>query len=155
MERSGGVKAREMGIVRLRLPNLRAERRLSQRQLAELAGLRTDTVSALERGDRSGIRFDTLARLCDVLNCQPGDMFEHQPDQHRVPVLGGPDEDRLVRQRLGERRIDGSSLLEEATGRRPSLEKHVRFAAKLRERLADTGRLSTDSVELIREDRAR
>ncbi|MBI3977700.1 MAG: helix-turn-helix domain-containing protein [Chloroflexi bacterium] len=53
-----------MSRVRVRIPALRAERRLSQRQLAALAGLRPDTVSALERGESAGIRFDTLARLC-------------------------------------------------------------------------------------------
>jgi putative transcriptional regulator len=104
-----------MGGVRVRLPTLRAERRLSQRQLAELAGVRPDTVSALERGDSAGIRFDTLARLCDVLGCEPGDIFEHRPDPHRVPVLGGPEEDELVPQRLGqtERRVDGVTFLDD------------------------------------------
>lgn len=88
----------------LRLPILRAERRLSQRQLAALAGVRPDTISALERGESTGIRFDTLARLCEVLECDPGDLFEVEEDFHRVPVLGGPDEDDLARQRLRERR---------------------------------------------------
>jgi putative transcriptional regulator len=97
-----------MSGVRLRLPVLRAERRLSQRQLAALAGVRPDTVSALERGDTAGIRFDTLARLCDVLDCEPGAIFELDRDPHSVPVLGGPDEDDIVRRRLSqaERRAD-------------------------------------------------
>lgn len=104
-----------MSGVRLRLPILRAERRLSQRQLAALAGVRPDTVSALERGDSAGIRFDTLARLCEALGCEPGDLFELKRDGHRVPLLGGPDEDELVRQRLQEsgRRVDGPSFVAE------------------------------------------
>ncbi|MGH2350157.1 MAG: helix-turn-helix domain-containing protein [Chloroflexota bacterium] len=104
-----------MTSVRLRLPVLRAQRRLSQRQLAALAGVRADTVSALERGDSAGIRFDTLAGLCEVLECQPGDLFELERDAHRVPLLGGPDEDEIVERRLREpgRRVDGPSFLAE------------------------------------------
>lgn len=104
-----------MGMIRVRLPQLRAERRLTQRQLAAMAGVRPDTISALERGETAGIRFDTLARLCEVLDCEPGDLFELEQDAHRIPVLGGPDEDELVRGRLLEpgRRVDGPSFLAE------------------------------------------
>ena len=104
-----------MSTVRLRLPALRARRQVSQRQLAALAGVRPDTVSALERGASAGIRFDTLAVLCDALGCEPGDLFELERDRHQVPVLGGPDEDELVRRRLGEpgRRVDGPSFVAE------------------------------------------
>ena len=109
-----------MARVRMRLPSLRAAHRLSQRQLAALAGVRPDTVSALERGQSSGIRFDTLARLCDVLNCAPGELFEIEQDPHQVPVLGGPGEDDVVRERIrqGEigRRVDGASFLAELAG---------------------------------------
>jgi len=80
-----------------------------------MAGVRPDTISALERGETAGIRFDTLARLCEVLDCEPGDLFELEQDVHRVPVLGGPDEDDLVRHRLKEsgRRVDGPSFVAE------------------------------------------
>lgn len=113
-----------MGKVILRLPLLRAMRRLSQRQLAALAGVRPDTISALERGDSAGIRFDTIARLCEVLDCEPGDLFELEADFHKVPLLGGPDEDDLVRHRLAQtgRRVDGptfvTELIELAEGHR-------------------------------------
>jgi len=114
-----------MGSVRVNLPVLRVERRLSQRQLAVLAGVRPDTVSALERGESAGIRFDTLARLCEVLNCGPGDLLALEDDGHRVPVLGSVDEDEIIRQRLAEpgRRVDGPSfvaeLVKEAEERAP------------------------------------
>ena len=91
-----------MSVITIRLPILRAERRLSQRQLAELAGLRPDTISALERGASNGIQFDTLAKLCDALGCEPGDIFALEPEPHAVPLLGGPDEDAIVRARVRE-----------------------------------------------------
>ncbi len=104
-----------MSRITSRLTILRAERHLSQRRLAALAGVRPDTVSALERGKSAGIQFDTLARICEALACEPGDLFEFEPDSHRVPVLGGPDEDEIVRQRLHEPRriVDGPSFLME------------------------------------------
>ena len=114
-----------MTLVRIALPTVRARRGLSQRQLAALAGLRPDTVSALERGASAGIRFDTLARLCEVLGCDPGDLLEIDRDEHRVPSVGGPDEDDLVRSRLraAEPRIDGptflAELLRESNGQGP------------------------------------
>jgi putative transcriptional regulator len=104
-----------MSEVRVALSTLRAQRGLSQRQLAALAGLRPDTVSALERGTSAGIRFDTLARLCEVLECDPGELFEINLDEHHVPTLGGPEEDNLIRDRLrdDQARIDGPSFLAE------------------------------------------
>ncbi len=91
-----------MSVITIRLPILRAERHLSQRQLAELAGMRPDTISALERGASNGIQFDTLAKLCDALGCEPGDIFALEPEFHAVPLLGGPDEDAIVRARVRE-----------------------------------------------------
>lgn len=104
-----------MPTLHLRLAVLRAERRLSQRQLAALAGVRPDTVSALERGTAGCIRFDTLANLCEALNCEPGDLLEVRTDAHNVPLLGGADEDDLIRARLRDpgRRVDGASFLRE------------------------------------------
>ena len=102
--------------ITVRLPTLRIRRRLSQRQLAALAGVRPDTISALERGDTHGIQFETLGRLCEVLQCTPGDilLFE-RTNEHAAPVLGGPDEDAILTQRLAEvdraPRVDGPSFL--------------------------------------------
>jgi len=112
-----------MSSIKIRLPLIRAERRLSQRRLAALAGLRPDTISALESGKSAGIQFDTLARICEALDCEPKDLLELERDSHRVPVLGGPDEDEIVRRRLDHpgRIVDGpsfvSELLKESIGR--------------------------------------
>lgn len=106
-----------MSTIRLRLQILRAERRFSQRRLAARAGIRADTISALERGESNGIQFDTLARLCEALDCQPGEILEVEPDGHRVPELGEPGEDDLLRERLDElksgARVDGPTFVAE------------------------------------------
>jgi putative transcriptional regulator len=111
--------------VRVDTQRLREERKLSQSELAARAGMRRDTVSALERGKTRGIQFDTLARLCEALACEPGDLLiltEIEPPL----MLGGHDEDDIVRARLATpgRRIDGPSFLqalldEEAHAARP------------------------------------
>ena len=93
---------------------MRAQLGLSQRRLAALTGLRRDTVSALERGDAQAIPFETLGRLCAVLQCAPGELFELVDDGHNVPVFGGDDEDGILRDRLRKSSrdlIDGPSLL--------------------------------------------
>src|SRR5207244_6540908 len=119
------LKRYRLMAVRIALPALRARRGLSQRQLAVLAGLRPDTISALERGESSGIRFDTLARLCETLDCGPGELLELDLDDHRVPTLGAESEDGLIRERLRDPgdRVDGetfmAALLAEAQNRRP------------------------------------
>jgi putative transcriptional regulator len=104
-----------MSRVRTRLPVVRAARRLSQRQLAALAGVRPGTVSALERGTSTGIRFETLASLCEALGCEPGDLFELNRDEHRIPVLAGAEEDAVLREQLANpgRRVDGPSFVAE------------------------------------------
>lgn len=102
--------------IKVRLPVLRAEIGWTQRELAHKAGMRPDTVSALERGEATGIRFETMIKLCETLGCQPGDLFElDEGDGHHVPVLGGRDEDALLLKRINDPgvRVDGPTFLQE------------------------------------------
>lgn len=87
-------------MLRFKLAAIRKQRRLTRLQLAAIADVHADTITLLERGLAAGIQFDTLARLCEALNCQPGDLFEVEMDNHRIPVLGGPDEDEIIVRRL-------------------------------------------------------
>jgi putative transcriptional regulator len=89
-----------MSTIAVQLGLLRTARQLSQRELARRTSLRSDTISALERGQTTGIDFATLAKLCDALHCTPNDLLELASDAHVVPVLGGPDEDAIVAERL-------------------------------------------------------
>ena len=60
----------------VRLDVMLARRKMRSRELAELVGITEQNISLLKSGKVKGIRFDTLARICEVLDCQPGDILE-------------------------------------------------------------------------------
>lgn len=107
-----------MQVVHSHLAQVRKRRRLSQAALAQIAGVRIGTIQSLESGAARALRFETLARLCDVLHCQPGDLFEVALDDHAFPVLGGPDEDEILQARRGPGPLlDGPAVMAELLGR--------------------------------------
>ena len=57
-----------------------AKRKMRSKELAELIGITEQNVSLLKSGKVRGVRFDTLGRICEVLNCQPGDLLEYRAD---------------------------------------------------------------------------
>ena len=54
-----------------------AKRRMRSRELAERIGITEQNVSLLKAGKVRGIRFETLSRICDALDCQPGDLLTY------------------------------------------------------------------------------
>lgn len=66
----------------VRLDVMLAMRKMRSRELAERVGITEQNISLLKSGKVKGIRFETLAKICDVLECQPGDLLEaHHPDR--------------------------------------------------------------------------
>jgi len=57
-----------------------AKRKMRSRELAPLIGITEQNVSLLRSGKVKGVRFDTLERICEVLECQPGDILEFVQD---------------------------------------------------------------------------
>lgn len=53
-----------------------ARRKMRSRDLAAAVGITEQNISLLKSGKVKGVRFDTLERICIVLNCQPGDILE-------------------------------------------------------------------------------
>jgi len=53
-----------------------ARRKMRSRELAERIGITEQNLSPLKSGKVKGSRFDTLAAICDALDCQPGDILE-------------------------------------------------------------------------------
>ena len=52
-----------------------ARRKMRLNELAERVGITAQNLSVLKTGRARAIRFSTLERLCEVLDCQPGDLF--------------------------------------------------------------------------------
>jgi putative transcriptional regulator len=63
-----------------------AKRKMRSKELAERIGLTEQNVSLLKSGKVRGIRFETLARICAVLACQPGDLLEFVDDENVAPI---------------------------------------------------------------------
>ncbi|MFT0878322.1 MULTISPECIES: helix-turn-helix transcriptional regulator [unclassified Rhodopseudomonas] len=58
-----------------------ARRKMRSKELAEQIGITEQNVSLLKSGKVKGIRFETLSRICAVLECQPGDILEYVDDK--------------------------------------------------------------------------
>ena len=66
------------------------QREMTGKQLATAVGLSETQLSMFRSGKVRGIRFATLARICDVLHCQPGDLLSHVVDGVGVTPSAGP-----------------------------------------------------------------
>ena len=64
----------------LRLDRVMADRKMSLNELSEKVGVANVNLSKLKNGHVSAIRFSTLEAICDVLDCQPGDILEYRRD---------------------------------------------------------------------------
>ncbi len=57
-----------------------ARRKMRSRDLAAAIGITEVNISLLKSGKVKGVRFDTLERICEVLQCQPGELLVHEPE---------------------------------------------------------------------------
>lgn len=64
----------------IRLDVVLAQNKVRSKELAEIIGITEQNLSLLKNGKVKGIRLETLDRICQTLNCQPGDILEYQPD---------------------------------------------------------------------------
>lgn len=56
------------------------EREMKSTELAERIGITTANLSILKTGKARAIRFTTLEAICQILECQPGDILEYKPE---------------------------------------------------------------------------
>lgn len=69
----------------LRLDRVMADRKMSLNELSKEVGISNVNLSNLKTGKVKAIRFSTLESICDVLDCQPGDILEFVPDEEAEP----------------------------------------------------------------------
>lgn len=66
--------------IRVTLDKILAERDMSLTELSERVGITIANLSILKTGKAKAVRFTTLDKICQVLDCQPGDIIEYVPD---------------------------------------------------------------------------
>ena len=65
----------------INLDIMMAKRKISSGELAERVGITQATLSILKTNKARAIRFSTLEKLCEELECQPGDILEYRSDE--------------------------------------------------------------------------
>ena len=70
-----------MGKIILRLDRMMVERKISLNELAERVGISNFNLSKIKNNKVTAIRFSTLAAICEVLDCEAGDILEYQKEE--------------------------------------------------------------------------
>ena len=63
--------------IRINLDVMLAKRKMSSGELANAVGITQANLSILKTGKAKAVRFSTLESICEVLDCQPGDILEY------------------------------------------------------------------------------
>lgn len=63
-----------------------ARRKMSVSDFASQVGITPANVAVLKNGRAKAVRLATLEAMCEVLNCQPGDLLEWIPDTESPPL---------------------------------------------------------------------
>lgn len=58
-----------------------AKRKMSVTELSERVGITLANISILKNGKAKAIKLDTLNKICEALDCQPGDILEYAPEE--------------------------------------------------------------------------
>lgn len=64
--------------IEVNLDVMLAKRKMSVTELSEKVGITMANISILKNGKAKAIRFSTLEKICEVLDCQPGDIFRYE-----------------------------------------------------------------------------
>ena len=67
--------------IQINLDVVLARRKIKGKALAAEVGITEQNLSMLRTGKVKGVRFSTLEKICEVLECQPGDILEYLPDE--------------------------------------------------------------------------
>jgi putative transcriptional regulator len=67
----------------INLDVMMAKRKMSLNELSEKVGLTLSNLSILKTGKAKAVRFSTLEAICNVLECQPGDILEYREEEKK------------------------------------------------------------------------
>lgn len=65
-----------------------AKSKMKLTELSEKTGITLPNLSILKTGKAKAIRFSTLEKICEVLNCQPGDLLRYEKNGNSFSVWG-------------------------------------------------------------------
>ena len=68
-------------MIKFKVKVMLAMRDMTQKELAERTGIRPPTISAICLGTIKHLPVDALEKICEALDCQPGDLMEYRPSQ--------------------------------------------------------------------------
>ncbi|NGX60160.1 MAG: hypothetical protein KR126chlam3_01326 [Chlamydiae bacterium] len=66
--------------IEIHLDLLLVQKKRKSKEIAEAIGITEQNLSILKTGKAKAIRFSTLEAICQVLDCQPGDLLTYQPE---------------------------------------------------------------------------
>lgn len=72
--------------IRINLDIMMAKRKMRLKTLAKEVGITEANLSVLKNGKAKAVRLSTLDKLCEVLECQPGDILEFEANLHQESV---------------------------------------------------------------------
>ena len=75
--------------IRIRFDEVLAAKGMKARQVAAAIGVSETHLSLFRSGKVRGVRFATLARICAVLDCQPGDLLAYEPSSDDLTAEDG------------------------------------------------------------------
>jgi len=78
--RTGSSSSPQAMPIVVHLDVMLARRKMRGKDLAQRVGISEQNLSLLRTGKVKGVRFSTLERVCEVLECQPGDVLEYVPE---------------------------------------------------------------------------
>ncbi|MET4559592.1 helix-turn-helix domain-containing protein [Lysinibacillus parviboronicapiens] len=68
-------------VIIVNLDVMLAKRKMSVTELSEKLGITMANVSILKNGKAKAVKFSTLEKICEVLDCQPGDILAYQKNE--------------------------------------------------------------------------
>ncbi len=68
-------------MIKFKVKVMLAMREMTQKELAEKTGIRPPTISAICLGTIKHLPVDALDKICEALDCQPGELMEYRPSQ--------------------------------------------------------------------------
>lgn len=71
-----------MMVIIVNLDVMLAKRKMSVTELSEKLGITMANVSILKNGKAKAVKFSTLEKICEVLDCQPGDILEYRKNEN-------------------------------------------------------------------------